>query len=75
MTGAAAVPALRLRVNGSEREVRAGSSVAELVRELAGEARMVAVERNGDIVPRAEWELTPLGAGDRVEIVRFVQGG
>ena len=35
----------------------------------------VAVERNGAIVPRAEFAATVLEAGDRLEIVRFVGGG
>jgi sulfur carrier protein len=71
-------PALALRVNGREREVPAGATVADLVAELAGapsQARLVAVERNGAIVPRARWPETPLAAGDRIEVVRFVQGG
>ena len=38
-------------------------------------ARMVAVERNGEIVPRPRWAETAIADGDRIEIVRFVQGG
>jgi sulfur carrier protein len=64
-----------VRVNGTERRVAEGSSVAALVAELAPEARMVAVERNGEIVPRQRWAETALETGDRIEIVRFVQGG
>jgi thiamine biosynthesis protein ThiS len=33
------------------------------------------VERNGDLVPRARFAGTALAAGDRIEVVRFVQGG
>jgi sulfur carrier protein len=71
----ASASGLALVVNGAEREVPAGTTVADLVAGLAPEARQVAVERNGEIVPRARWSATPLAAGDRVEIVRFVQGG
>ena len=35
----------------------------------------VAVERNGEVVPRAEHATTALAAGDAVEIVHFVGGG
>ena len=35
----------------------------------------VAVERNGDIVPKAQYSATTLADGDVVEIVRFVGGG
>lgn len=74
-----AAPALAggflVRVNGEERRVAEGISVAALVAELAPEARMVAVERNGEIVPRQRWAETALEPADRIEIVRFVQGG
>jgi thiamine biosynthesis protein ThiS len=72
---AAVAPLVRLSVNGSEREIPSATSIAALVAELAPEARLVAVERNGEIVPRARWAETTLAGGDRVEIVRFVQGG
>ena len=70
-----AVGEVLVKVNGNERLVAGGSSVAALVAELAPEARMVAVELNGEIVPRAKWSDTVLEAEDRIEIVRFVQGG
>ena len=75
MSAVVSTPSLRLRVNGRDREVVPGAAVADLVRELAPEARLIAVERNGEIVPRARWGSTPLATGDRIEIVRFVQGG
>jgi len=35
----------------------------------------VAIEYNGAILPKPEYESTELAAGDRLEVVRFVQGG
>jgi thiamine biosynthesis protein ThiS len=67
--------AIALVVNGRPRALAPGATVAELVAELGGDARPVAVERNGEIVPRGRWSATPLAGGDRIEIVRFVQGG
>ncbi|PYQ63884.1 MAG: thiamine biosynthesis protein ThiS [Acidobacteria bacterium] len=52
-----------------------GSTVADLVAGLGRHPRAVAVERNGELVPRARFGETPLGAGDRLEVVHFVQGG
>ncbi len=75
MSATASTPALRVRVNGREQELPAGASVADLVAAVAPGAGMVAVERNGEIVPRARWGATALAAGDRCEVVRFVQGG
>jgi sulfur carrier protein len=42
---------------------------------LGRDPRTVAVERNGIIVRRAEYGATGLEAGDRLEVVHFVQGG
>jgi thiamine biosynthesis protein ThiS len=66
---------LTARVNGRERRLPATWTVADLVAELGFEPRTVAVERNGEIAPRARWREIPIADGDRLEIVRFVQGG
>lgn len=75
MNAVAPSPALVVLLNGSEVALPTGATAATLVERFAGAARMVAVERNGEIVPRARWATTPLTAGDRLELVRFVQGG
>ncbi len=62
-------------VNGESRPFRAGQTVAELLRELGLDSRQVAVERNRDIVPRAEHGQTVLADGDQLEVVTFVGGG
>ena len=61
-------------VNGDEREVAAGTTVAGLVAFL-GLSGPVAVERNREVVVRKEHATTELAEGDRVEIVHFVGGG
>jgi thiamine biosynthesis protein ThiS len=71
-----AAPAFfEVALNGEPHRVAAGSTVADLVAGLGRDPRTVAVERNGDLVPRARFGATPLGAGDRLEVVHFVQGG
>jgi sulfur carrier protein len=63
-------------VNGSVHVCRnASATVADLVRELALEGKRVAVERNGEIVPKSSHALTALAAGDRIEVVAAVGGG
>jgi len=66
---------LDLIVNGEPHQVPEGATVADLVSGLGSDPRSVAVERNGDLVPRARFAGTALAAGDRIEVVRFVQGG
>ena len=67
-------PEIVLRVNGEERSL-AASTLLELLEALGTRPELVAIEHNGEIVPRARFGETPLASGDRVEIVQFVQGG
>jgi thiazole synthase len=53
----------------------AAATIADLVRELDLAPEKVAVERNGEIVPRSTLSDAPLAEGDRLEIVHFVGGG
>jgi len=62
-------------VNGEPREVAAGASVADFLASIGRDPRTVAVEVNGDILPRGRYAERPLAPGDRVEVVHFVQGG
>jgi sulfur carrier protein len=66
---------ITIRVNGAPRPFAPGQSVADLVRELALEGKRIAVERNGEIVPRSRHAETRLAEGDRLEIVGAVGGG
>ena len=69
---------LRLVVNGAPRELAAPDgvlTVAALVAEVGLAGRRVAVEVNGDVVPRADHGARRLADGDRVEVVTFVGGG
>ena len=66
---------LSITLNGQARRVAAGSTVLDLLAELGRDPRTVAVERNGEIVRRPAYAATELAAGDRVEVVGFVQGG
>ena len=65
-------------LNGQTREfpdLVAPASLQDLVGALSLKGDRVAVEHNGDIVPRSAWGQTTLASGDRLEIVHFVGGG
>ena len=66
---------MRIVVNGEERELPPGSTVATLIEALDLPAGRVAVERNREVVPRGRHAQTQLQEGDRLELVRFVGGG
>ena len=66
---------MRLVVNGEPREVSEGLTVRGLIELLDLGRGPVAVERNGDVVPRAEHAATVLADADVIEVVHFVGGG
>ena len=66
---------MQVTVNGTARSVEAPASLSELVRALGLEGKRIAVERNGEIVPRSRYAATRVDAGDRLEIVAAVGGG
>jgi thiamine biosynthesis protein ThiS len=65
-----------LIVNGAEKRVPAGSSLADLLASLRLDARTVVIERNGTILrDRSSFASLELTADDSFEIVHFVGGG
>ena len=66
---------MKLTVNGAVADVPVGTSVGDLVRVRIDDRRRVAVARNGEVVPRAEWDTTALAENDVVEVLAPVAGG
>ena len=64
-----------MRVNGKETELKSSITLAEFLAAHNYRAELVAVERNGQSVPRAEFGAAVLKDGDELEIVSFVGGG
>jgi len=63
-------------VNGDERRLPAGSTVADLLASLKLDARTVVVERNRTILrDRSSFAMLELASDDSIEIVHFVGGG
>ena len=61
-------------VNGQPQNA-AGKPLVQLLEELGYQAGRIAVERNGEIVPKAQYGAVTLEDGDTLEVVRFVGGG
>ena len=66
---------IQLSVNGQIRRVEPGANVARLLEALDLSGKRVAVERNGEIIPRSRYLATSLEDGDALEIVVAVGGG
>jgi thiamine biosynthesis protein ThiS len=65
-----------VRVNGEERRIPDGWSLADLLASLELDARTIVVERNGTILrDRSSFASVELVADDSLEIVHFVGGG
>jgi sulfur carrier protein len=65
-------------VNGQLREfpqLTAGAQILDLIAVLELKGDRLAIEQNGNIVPRGAWGATALAEGDRLELVHFVGGG
>ena len=63
-----------IKINGKELEL-ADKTLAEYLAAANYDPKRIAVERNGDIVPKSRYGETVLTDGDSVEIVSFVGGG
>ena len=68
-------PQIQVVVNGTPREMAAGSTVKQLLDAMALAGRRLAVERNGEIVPRSSFDVACLADGDTIEVVIAVGGG
>jgi sulfur carrier protein len=66
---------ITLRINGSERRFPPPVTVAELVSELGIKGKRVAIECNGEIIPRSRYAEVHLADGDALEVVVAVGGG
>jgi sulfur carrier protein len=69
---------MKIVLNGSEREVPDGMTVADVVARLSepgAEGRGVAVAVGAEVVPRSKWRARELADGERVEVLGAIQGG
>ena len=66
---------ITISVNGKTQQIAASATVADLLNELQLQGKRIAVELNGEIVPKSQHATTPIGQGASLEIVVAVGGG
>ena len=66
---------MNIHINGQPREVADDLTVSALLDELGYGEKKVAVERNGELVPKSRHGEERLADGDRIEIVQAIGGG
>ncbi len=65
---------MQIQLNGESIQVIA-NNLYQLVEELGLEGRMIAIERNLEVVPKSEYATTELEENDRIELVHMIGGG
>lgn len=79
MTTSVRSETITIQVNGKTVELESAGgetpTISQWLDGLGRDPRTVAIEHNGEILPRTEYGATRLQDGDRLEVVQFVQGG
>ncbi len=66
---------MQIVLNGVQTPLADDVTLSDLIEQLRLNGQRLAIELNGDIVPRSRWPEVHLNAGDRAEIVRAIGGG
>lgn len=66
---------LEIKINGEIRQIPDALTISGLIDQLGYAGKRIAVEKNGEIVPKSQHSTTALVAGDQLEIVVAVGGG
>jgi len=66
---------ITVSINGASRQFPQAISIAALIEEMGLTGRRIALERNGEIVPRSQFAAQQIADGDKLEIVVAVGGG
>jgi sulfur carrier protein len=66
---------IKVELNGAEITVERGLTLGQLIDNRGLERRMIAVEYNGEIIPRHDYDDTLINDGDTLEVVHMVGGG
>lgn len=66
---------MKARINGEEREIAADATVGQVVGQLDVPPTGIAVALDGAVVPRSEWDQTPVTPGGTLEVLTAMPGG
>lgn len=66
---------ITVSINGAARQLHDPTHIAALIEEMGLTGKRIALERNGEIVPRSSYATQQLADGDKLEVVVAVGGG
>ena len=64
-----------VKINGTIETIEPSTTIAEVLESKDVRPEMVAVEINGELVPKGQYEKLPLAAGDKMEFLHYMAGG
>jgi sulfur carrier protein len=66
---------MKVTVNGEEKEIKEGTKIGELLKELGIEKKTMATAVNMEVVKKEDWDTHVIQEGDKIEFLHFVGGG
>ena len=66
---------ITININGTTHQLSESISIATLIDDMSLTGKRIALERNGEIVPRSNYAIQNLSDGDKLEVVVAVGGG
>ncbi len=67
--------AISIKLNGETKKIADAPTLDLLLEHFSLPKQRIAIELNGQVVRRIDWNQTPVRDGDRIEVVHFVGGG
>ena len=64
-----------ITINGQSKDIGSSKNIADIVGQFCKHSKNIIAELNGTIIPRADWDKTPVKDADTIELVSFVGGG
>lgn len=66
---------VKIILNGNETEVKADSSLTDLLKEYKLDPQVVIIEKNGTIIEKSAYNDEKIALHDKIELIRFMGGG
>jgi len=66
---------MKVIINGEEKEIKEGTKIGELLKELGIEDKTMASAVNMEVVKKEDWDSHTIQEGDKIEFLHFVGGG
>ncbi|MFH1542651.1 MAG: sulfur carrier protein ThiS [bacterium] len=66
---------IKAMINGEGWELAQGTTIANVVSSFKIKPQLCVVEQNNEIISQEKYNVSPVKAGDKIEVIRFMAGG